>query len=135
MPPAGPLDLPTVVSSWPAVVDVVRGANAMLAALLADARPVAVGERELTVAFPPGAAFLKRKAEQDDHRRVAADAFSKVSGQTRLLRYELREADEVQTEPEGTQNLSGEELVKRFLEEFNAEELLDDEPDEREAEN
>ena len=110
------------MSSWPAVVDVVRGANAMLAALLADARPVAVGERELTVAFPPGAAFLKRKAEQDDHRRVAADAFRKVSGQTRLLRYELREADEVQTEPEGTENLSGEELVKRFLEEFNAEE-------------
>jgi hypothetical protein len=29
--------------------------------------------------------------------------------------------------------LSGEELVRRFLEEFDAEELLEDESDEREA--
>ncbi|MDQ6605434.1 MAG: DNA polymerase III subunit gamma/tau [Actinomycetota bacterium] len=132
---AGPLDLQTVAASWPAVVDLVRGANAMLAALLADARPIAVGEREVTIAFPPGAAFLKRKAEQEDHRRVAADAFKRVSGQALALRYELRDAADTESEPPGTPGLSGEELVKRFLEEFNAEELLDDEPDEREAEN
>ena len=40
------------------VVDLVRGENAMLAALLSDARPVAVHDRELTLAFPGGAAFL-----------------------------------------------------------------------------
>ncbi len=133
--PAGPLDLQAVAASWPAVVDLVRGANAMLAALLADARPIAVSEREVTIAFPPGAAFLKRKAEQDDHRRVAADAFKRVSGQALALRYELRDAADPESEPLGVPSLSGEELVKRFLEEFNAEELLDDEPDEREAEN
>ncbi len=107
----------------------------MLAALLADARPIAVGERELTIAFPPGAAFLKRKAEQDDHRRVAADAFKRVTGQALALRYELRDPADPESEPAGDPSLSGEELVKRFLEEFNAEELLDDEPDEREAES
>jgi DNA polymerase-3 subunit gamma/tau len=133
--PAGPLHLHTVAASWPAVVDLVRGANAMLAALLADARPIAVGEREVTIAFPPGAAFLKRKAEQDDHRRVAADAFKRVTGQALALRYELRDAADPESGPSGVPSLSGEELVKRFLEEFNAEELLDDEPDEREAEN
>jgi DNA polymerase-3 subunit gamma/tau len=133
--PAGPLDLQTVAASWPAVVELVRGANAMLAALLADARPIAVSEREVTIAFPPGAAFLKRKAEQDDHRRVAADAFKRVAGQALALRYELRDAADPENEPSGVPGLSGEELVKRFLEEFNAEELLDDEPDEREAEN
>jgi DNA polymerase III subunit gamma/tau len=131
--PAPALELAAVIESWPAVVEVVRGGNAMLAALLADARPVAVGERELMLAFPPGAAFLKRKAEQDDHRRVAAEAFRKVTGQTLALRYELREADDHDAEPPGEQILSGEELVRRFLEEFDAEELLEDDPHEREA--
>jgi DNA polymerase III subunit gamma/tau len=131
-PQAAPT-LETVVDLWPAVVDVVRGENAMLAALLADARPVACSDRELTLAFPPGAAFLKRKAEQDDHRRVAADAFRTVTGQMLALRYELREPEELQEESAGAPTLSGEELVRRFLEEFDAEELHDDDPDEREA--
>jgi DNA polymerase-3 subunit gamma/tau len=104
----------------------------MLAALLADARPVAVGERELTVAFPAEAAFLKRKAEQDDHRRVVTEALRAVTGRPLTLRFELREGPELMSatgEP-----LSGEELVRRFLEEFDAEELpVQEDPDEREA--
>ncbi len=134
-PPPAPAtsDLQTVAASWPAVVEVVRGSNAMLAALLADARPVRVTERELTLAFPPGAAFLKRKAEQDDHRRVAADALRRISGQSLALRYELLTAEEAQDEPQGAPTLSGEELVRRFLEEFDAEEILEEDHDEREA--
>jgi DNA polymerase III subunit gamma/tau len=134
--PAPGLSLQAVVDSWPAVVDVVRGANAMVAALLADARPVAVSERELTLAFPSGAAFLKRKAEQDDHRRAAVDAFRQVTGQSLALRYELREADARAHDPPDAPSLSGEELVQRFLEEFDAEELPDpvsDDPDQHEA--
>jgi hypothetical protein len=111
----------------------VRGENAMLAALLADARPVAVSERELTLAFPSGAAFLKRKAEQDDHRRVAADAFRTVTGQRLALRYELRHADALTPEPATPPVLSGEELVRRFLEEFDAEELHEDDSDQPKA--
>jgi DNA polymerase-3 subunit gamma/tau len=125
------LALETAVASWPAVVDVVRNGNLMLAALLADACPVSVGERALTVAFPAGADFIKRKAEQDDYRRVAAEAFRTVTGHALTLRYELREGEpqqEQQTEPV----LSGEELVRRFLEEFDAEEILDD-PHQHEA--
>ncbi len=99
----------------------------MLAALLADARPVEITDRELTLAFPPGAAFLKRKAEQDDHRRVAGDAFRKVIGQSLALRYELREVEETPAATNGEHTLSGEELVRRFLDEFDAEEILDDE--------
>ena len=104
----------------------------MLAALLNDARPVEINDRELTLAFPPGAAFLKRKAEQDDHRRVAADAFRKVMGQSLTLRYELREVEEITAPSNGDHALSGEELVRRFLEEFDAEEILDDELEETE---
>jgi DNA polymerase-3 subunit gamma/tau len=115
------------------VVDVVRGHNAMLAALLAGARPVAVGDRDLTLAFAPDAAFLKRKAEQDDHRRVTADALRTVTGQALALRYELREDDGGQENREAP-GLSGEELVRRFIEEFDAEELLaEDDHDDGEA--
>ncbi len=125
---ASALELDTAVASWPAVVEQVKEANQMLAALLADAIPVAAGERALTVAFPAGADFLKRKAEQDDYRRVAADALRTVTGHSVTLRYELREEEP----PDGDQSgpvLSGEELVRRFLEEFDAEEILDDPDD------
>jgi DNA polymerase-3 subunit gamma/tau len=116
------LELDTIVASWPAVIDVVRRGNAMLAALLADARPVSLGDQSLTIAFPTGAAFLKRKAEQDDHRRAAAEAFRSVTGQALRLRYELSSEEPAQAQPHATV-LSGEELVRRFVEEFDAEEL------------
>jgi DNA polymerase-3 subunit gamma/tau len=113
------LELETAISAWPAVVDLVRGKNVMLGALLADAKPVAVGERELIVAFPGGAAFLKRKAEQDDYRRMTAEALRAVTGHQLTLRYELRDEEQAGDE----EMLSGEELVRRFLEEFDAEEI------------
>ncbi len=128
--PAGALGLDDAAACWPAVVDLVRAENAMLAALLSDARPVAVKERELTLAFPGGAAFLKRKAEQEDYRRVAGEALKAVTGRRLALRYELRDDEE---QPEGEAVLSGEELVQRFMEEFDAEEVLEDDPDEGEA--
>jgi DNA polymerase-3 subunit gamma/tau len=118
--PVGPVELKQALELWPAVVAQVRERNAMLAALLADAHPVAAGERELTVAFPAGAAFLKRKAEQDDHRRLAAEVWRTVSGCELALRYELGEEDRRE---EGAPALSGEELVRRFIEEFDAEEI------------
>ena len=112
------------------MVEHVRERNAMLAALLADAKPVAITERDLTIAFPSGADFLKRKAAQDEHRRMTVEALKALSGQALALRYELSEgaADE-----DGGPELSGEELVRRFIEEFDAEELLDDDPERTEA--
>jgi hypothetical protein len=95
--------------------------------LLKDARPVRVSDRELELAFPPGAAFLKRKAEQEDHRKAAADALQAVSGRVLALRYELGD-EELAGDAEETA-LSGEELVQRFLAEFDASELLEDDPD------
>jgi hypothetical protein len=123
--PAAAITVEQAVESWPAVADLVRVDNAMLAALLSEARPVSVTDRELTLAFPAGAAFLKRKAEQDDHRRVAVDALKSITGQRLALRFELRELapDEA---PSGPEVLSGDELVRRFMEEFDAEEILDD---------
>jgi DNA polymerase III subunit gamma/tau len=127
--------LETILASWPMVIDLVRQENAMLSALLGDARPVALVDATLMIAFPAGADFLKRKAEQDDYRRATADAFRAVTGHALTLRYELRDPDE-ELVPVGAPALSGEELVQRFKVEFDAEELDDDQlddPDQHEA--
>jgi DNA polymerase-3 subunit gamma/tau len=120
----GPPELETIAACWPAVIDVVRHENQMLAALLADARPVALTDQGVTIAFPAGKAFLKRKAEQDDYRRATAEALRSVIGTMLALRYELREEAELPSG--GDDGLSQEELVKRLVEEFDAQEVLDD---------
>jgi DNA polymerase-3 subunit gamma/tau len=122
--PTGPPELQTVAACWPAVIDVVRQDNEMLAALLADARPVALHNQDVTVAFPAGKAFLKRKAEQDDYRRATAEALRSVIGTTLVLRYELRDEDELPDA--GADGISHDDLVKRLVEEFDAQEVLDD---------
>jgi DNA polymerase-3 subunit gamma/tau len=129
-PPPISEDLESLVELWPAVVEHVRERNAMLAALLADAKPVASSEGELTLAFPAGADFLKRKAAQDEHRRTTTDALRAISGRGLALRYELADAT---SDEDRADALSGEELVRRFIEEFDAEELLEDDPEQREA--
>jgi hypothetical protein len=125
---ASPLSLDAAIESWPAVVELVKSENALAGAVLEGARPVAAAGNDLVLAFPPGAAFLKRKAEQDDYRRAAIDALRTVTGYRLTLTYELG----ANGEPDGpaeTATLSGEELVRRLMEEFNAEEILDDDPD------
>jgi hypothetical protein len=108
---------------WPAVVDLVRGENALLGALIAEARPVAAQGEDLTLAFAASAQFLKRKAEDPANRMTVGEALRAVTGERWRLSYELRE------QPAGEQaapERSEEEWVRRFIEEFDAEELDDD---------
>jgi DNA polymerase-3 subunit gamma/tau len=126
-PARPPAELSAVRDLWPAVVDQIKEGNAMLAHALAVARPVDVSEDELVVAFPVGSEFNKRKAEQDEHRRMVADVVKVLSGRKLVPRYELRELEAAPPE-----TLSDDKLVQRFVEEFDAEEILDDpDPDER----
>jgi DNA polymerase-3 subunit gamma/tau len=126
----GPPELETVAACWPAVIELVRQENQLLASVLADARPVSLTEQGVTLAFPADRAFYKRKAEQDENRRAAADALRSVIGTALKLRYELRDED-IPPAP-SDHGLSQEELVKRLVEEFDAQEVLDD-PDQEEA--
>ncbi len=117
---------------WPAVVELVRGGNAMLGVLLESARPTAVTERELVLSFPAEAAFYKRKAEQDDYRRTTAEAVRNVTGMALTLRYELSDAPLESAEPEPLVEvtpMSDDELVQKFVDEFGAEEILEDDPE------
>jgi DNA polymerase III subunit gamma/tau len=123
----GVMDLGQIASLWPAVVEMVRGGNAMLAVLLDGARPAALNNSELVLMFPAEAEFYKRKAEQDEHRKATADALRNVTGMSLALRYELADASaeiapELIPEPEP---LSADELVARFVEEFGAQEIPD----------
>jgi hypothetical protein len=111
--------LEAIKQSWPAVVETVRTHNAFVAAVVADAQPVAVDARELTIAFPPEAGFLCRKAQETANRQLVADAVQTVTGRGLGLSYELRE----DLEATSGQAVSEEEWVARFMAEFDAEEL------------
>jgi DNA polymerase-3 subunit gamma/tau len=126
------LEIDQVLAAWPAVVEMVRGENALVGAALDHARPVAVSERELTVEFPADQAFSKRKAEQDDHRRIAADALRSVTDRSLALRFELG-APVAAAPAQATAGGSGDELVRAFVEEFNAQELAEPEADDSEV--
>jgi DNA polymerase-3 subunit gamma/tau len=122
--PVSATDLESLRAVWPAVVDVVRAGNGLLGALIADARPVAVDGEDLTVAFASSAAFLKKKAEHPDNRAIVTEALRQVTGGRWRLSYELLEADA--QDASGAQAPTEEEWVRRFMEEFDAEELFGD---------
>jgi DNA polymerase III subunit gamma/tau len=118
-------DLEGIRAIWPAVTDTVRAENAMLAAALADARLTALAGAELVIAFAPSAAFHKRMAEGEQHRRIVAEALRTVGGTPLRPRYELLEVDDPAPEPADPAQ-SERELLARFVAEFDAEELPQD---------
>ena len=122
----GAFDLEALRTLWPAVLDTVREQNSMLAALLDGANPIALARDELTIAFSESRAFLKRKAEDTANRDALVGAVQTVSGHVVRLAYELR-PDEPDAEPPADAGLSDDALVARFLAEFDAEELPDEE--------
>jgi DNA polymerase III subunit gamma/tau len=113
--------LAPLLAWWPAVVELVRGDNALLGACIEEARPVEVTGGDLTVAFSAAAPFLKKKAENPDNRAAVTAALHDVTGRRWRLSYELHEGLELE---DG--ELSEEEWLKRFIEEFDAEELPSD---------
>jgi DNA polymerase-3 subunit gamma/tau len=124
-PPASASGPPeSILDAWPAVVEQARSENQLLAALLQEARPKRIEDDALTLAFPPRAAFAKRKAEQDEYHRSAVQAIHAVTGQRVRIRYELADAEPEIVEDE---KLSDDELLRRLMEEFDAEEILEEE--------
>ena len=87
--PVGAVDLEQLQAIWPAVAEAVTEENGMLGAALGAARPMAVEAERLTVAFPPDAAFVKKKAEAN--RELVQRAVRGLTGHTLAVDYELRE--------------------------------------------
>jgi DNA polymerase-3 subunit gamma/tau len=121
--PAGTLDLATVGELWPAVLDTVRERHAMLGTVLAAARPVAVADRAVTLAFDPSQTFLRRKAEDPACRELVQEAFRALLGVSPRLEFELRDRSEEENGA-GAPALSEDEWVSRFKQAFDAEEIV-----------
>jgi DNA polymerase III subunit gamma/tau len=119
----GALELDQLQAIWPAVADAVTEENGMLGAALGAARPLALEGDRLLVAFPPDAAFIKKKAEAN--RELVQRALRGLSGQAFNVAYELREADG----GDGPAVLGEEELIERLRAEFAAEEVFETEGD------
>jgi DNA polymerase-3 subunit gamma/tau len=118
-----PVDLGQLQSLWPAAVEAVRGENAMVGALLADARPTELDGSRLTVAFAGSAAFAKKKAESK--RDLLASALRDLTGHNLELSYELSDGEGLQAE--ASSSLTEDELLERLREELGATEVFDDE--------
>jgi len=117
------LDLERLRTIWPAAVDAVRLENAMVGAVLGDARPAALEGNRLVVAFPAVSEFAKKKAEAN--RELLAGALRALTGHSPQLVYEL--SGEHAGAPAGA-TLSEEQLLERLRQEFGVEEIFDDHP-------
>ena len=112
------------------MVDVVRAENALLGALIAEARPVEVQGEDLTLAF--ASTFLKKKAEDPANRMTVGEALRVVTGARWRLTYELREDLAGESAAQAPDGESEERWLARFMEEFDAEEIPAEQDDEGE---
>jgi DNA polymerase-3 subunit gamma/tau len=121
-------DLDGLLAVWPAVIESLRADNMALATALSHGRPVELDGRELVVAFGENDAFKRRKAESD--ARAIGDAVRTVAGAPVRLRFEVRDLREAESTSEGAAGPpTEEELVARFVSEFDAEEIDPEEPE------
>ena len=118
-------DLESVCAMWPAVVELVSSENGLLGACIVEARPVAVEGEELIVAYPFSAEFHKKKAEAPASRTAVGEALRSLTGVRWRLSYELRDALDAHEHAPAIER-SEEELVARFIDEFDAEELTEE---------
>jgi len=83
------------------------------------------GEDGLTLVWPEESAFMKRKAEAPANKDALVQAIRAVTGSSLRLVYELRAAGAPTPVATAAAKpaLSDEDLVKRFMDEFDAEEL------------
>jgi len=122
-PPGVELELDALRSVWPAVIEsLVASGNRICAAALAEARPVAVSDGEVTVAFPPEADYHRRRADDDEYRACVAAALREVTGAKARVAY-VREEEVPGGREEAAPMLAGDELVQHVVAKFDAEEI------------
>jgi DNA polymerase-3 subunit gamma/tau len=115
------LDLERLVAIWPAAVDAVTAQNAMVGALLGEARPAEIEGDRLVVAFPEDASFSKKKAESN--RELLHGALRSLTGCSLTVVYELNG----EVAAPASRLLKEDELLARLKADFDAEEVFEDE--------
>jgi len=123
------LDLDGFADLWPAVIESIQGERPLLAEHLKVARPSSLGDGELTLAWAESHGLSRRKAEDATNREVIGRAIRAVTGASLRLAHEMRaEAPEAEARA-----LSDDELIERFVEEFEAEILPESDPEPEET--
>lgn len=110
---------------WPAVHESVRAEHSLLGAVLSEATPETLTEAELVLAFPPTAAFHKRKAEDPANRATLLETLRKLTGRRYQVSFELREDLVAEGGADGAPPTE-EEIMARLIAELDAEELPED---------
>jgi DNA polymerase-3 subunit gamma/tau len=105
---------------WPALCEAVSESNAMVAAVLTEARPSALDGDKLTVSFAEGAAFMRKKAEANGE--LLRGALRGLTGQALTLGFELGGGPAA-----APATLSEDELIARLKERLAAEEVFEEE--------
>ena len=123
MPYLMPTRTESVVELWPEVLERVRAGEggAMLAALLAQAKPLALDDGGLVLSYPASAAFSKRKVEDRPNRDRVSEALREITGRPIGVSFELNDESSG-----GEAVLSEEEAIQQFKAMFDAEDLLEE---------
>jgi DNA polymerase-3 subunit gamma/tau len=111
------LDLDGFAELWPAVIESIQGERPLLAEHLKVARPSALGDGELTLAWAESSGLSRRKAEDPPNRELIGRAIRAVTGASLRLAHEMRDVAPAAAAP----TLTEDELIERFVEEFEAE--------------
>jgi DNA polymerase-3 subunit gamma/tau len=117
------LDLPAFTQLWPAVVQSLEVEHPMIAALLQEARPAGCDGRQVTLTWAESQAFFKRKVEDPGNRERVVTAIREVTGASVRLACELSADDQVPDGQTVEPAMSEDELISRFVAEFDAQEL------------
>ncbi|HMI69531.1 MAG TPA: hypothetical protein VK510_06010, partial [Solirubrobacteraceae bacterium] len=97
-----------------------------LAASLSEAQPVELRGKQLVVAFDQDDGFNRRMADHPGDRTAVEEALRHLAGADLTIAYEHRDLGNDDHEP---QPPSEDELVNRFKDAFDAEEIVpDDDP-------
>jgi DNA polymerase III subunit gamma/tau len=123
------LDLTSFAELWPAIIESIQAERPLLAEHLKVARPTALGNGELTLAWAETAGLSKRKAEDAANRELIGKAIRAVTGASLRLAHELA----TDTAEADAPTLSADELIERFVEEFEAEILPEPDPESEES--
>ena len=87
------LDLDGFAELWPAVIESIQGERPLLAEHLKVARPSALGDGELTLAWAETHGLSRRKAEDPPNRELIGRAIRAVTGASLRLAHEMRADD------------------------------------------
>jgi DNA polymerase-3 subunit gamma/tau len=116
------LDLDGVSQVWPAVLTTIRERSELHHAVVEHARPTALAHGELTLSWAESHGFHLRRAEDPACRDLIAEAVRTVTGSSLRLAYSLADAAAAHAADQAP-GLSEDELIGRFMEEFDAVEL------------